>query len=265
MKKAIASLFVIIFVALLVGCSTVPIVGRRQISLIPPNQMIAQSAVGYRNVIAEGPLSSNRQQTEMVRRVGRRIAAAVELYFRELGQEDALAGFEWEFNLIDQDVPNAWCMPGGKVAFYSGILPYTKDETGIAVVMGHEVAHAVAGHGRERASHQLLQMGGGYLTSVLSRDSEYQEAIMQVYGLGTQLGGILPFSRLHESEADRLGLIFMAMAGYDPGASIGFWQRMAAANPDAPPEFLSTHPADNTRIRRLRQYLAEARDYYRPR
>jgi predicted Zn-dependent protease len=263
MKKTVASLFVLACVVLLAGCSTVPIVGRKQVSLIPPDQMIAQSAVGYREVIAEGPLSANKKKVEQVNRVGGRIAAAVEQYFREQGQVEVLDGFEWEFHLIEEDVPNAWCMPGGKVAFYTGILPYTKDETGMAVVMGHEVAHAVAGHGRERASHQLLQMGGGYLASLLSQKSEYHEAIMQVYGLGTQVGGILPFSRLHESEADRLGLIFMAMAGYDPNAVVGFWQRMAAANSAAPPEFLSTHPADDTRIRQLRAYMPEAMGYYR--
>jgi predicted Zn-dependent protease len=226
--------------------------------------MIAQSAASYRGVVAEGPLSTNRQETEQVRRVGQRIAAAVEQYFRDQGQSDQLKGFEWEFNLIEKDEPNAWCMPGGKVVFYTGILPYTQDEVGMAVVMGHEVAHAIAGHGAERVSHQMIQQGGGYLASFFSKESDYHEAIMQVYGLGTQVGGILPFSRLHESEADRLGLIFMAMAGYDPNAAVGFWQRMAAGNSGAPPEFLSTHPSDETRIRKLRGCLPEAMEYYHP-
>lgn len=246
------------------GCSTVPITGRRQVSLIPANQMIAQSALGYREVVAEGPLSTNQGQVELVRRVGQRIAGAVERYFSVRGESELLAGFEWEFNLIDKDEPNAWCMPGGKVAFYTGILPFTQDEAGLAVVMGHEVAHAVAGHGRERASHQLLQQGGGLLASYLSRESDYHGAILQVYGLGSQVGAILPFSRLHESEADRLGLIFMAMAGYHPEAAVGFWQRMAAGKSGSPPEFLSTHPADETRIRKLRELLPEALEYYEP-
>ncbi|MEN8256227.1 MAG: M48 family metallopeptidase [Verrucomicrobiota bacterium] len=265
MKRTVLAFITLVSLSVLSGCSTVPIIGRKQMSLIPPGQMIVQSAASYREVVSEGPLSTNLEQTETVRRVGRRISAAVEQYFRDQGQMEPLAGFDWEFNLIEEDVPNAWCMPGGKVAFYTGILPFTKDETGIAVVMGHEVAHAVAGHGRERASHQLLQQGGGYLASIFTSESDYHEAIMQVYGLGTQIGGILPFSRLHESEADQLGLVFMAMAGYDPNAAVGFWQRMAAANSGAPPEFLSTHPADETRIRKLREYLPEAMQYYQPR
>ena len=261
MKKAILAFVALVFIS---GCSTVPITGRKQVSLVPPAQMVAQSAASYRGVIAEGPLSTNKQQTEQLRRVGQRISVAVEQYFRDKGQSDQLKGFEWEFNLIEKNEPNAWCMPGGKVAFYTGILPFTQDEAGMAVVMGHEVAHAIAGHGAERVSHQMLQQGGGFLASFLSKDSDYHAAIMQVYGLGTQVGGILPFSRLHESEADRLGLIFMAMAGYDPNAAVGFWQRMAAGNSGAPPEFLSTHPSDETRIRKLRGCLPEAMEYYHP-
>ena len=246
------------------GCTTAPITGRKQVKLVSDTAMIAQSAESYREVIAEGPLSTNLRQTEQVRRVGRRIAAAVETYFRDQGRPELVNGFDWEFNLIDQDVPNAWCMPGGKVAFYTGILPFTQDEAGLAVVMGHEIAHAVVGHGAERVSHQMIQEGGGHLLSMFSKDTDYHQAIMEVYGLGSQLGGILPYSRLHESEADRLGLIFMAMAGYDPQASIGFWSRMAASGSGAPPEFLSTHPSDETRIRELRRHMPEAMGYYRP-
>ncbi|MCF7816284.1 MAG: M48 family metallopeptidase [Kiritimatiellales bacterium] len=264
MKRSIQTLVLLVVVVVASGCSTVPITGRKQVLLVPSEQMIAQSATSYRGVVAEGPLSTNRQQTEQVRRVGQRIAAAVEQYFRDQGHPEQLKGFEWEFNLIEKNEPNAWCMPGGKVAFYTGILPYTQDEAGIAVVMGHEVAHAIAGHGAERVSHQMIQQGGGYLTSFLSKDSDYHDAILQVYGLGSQVGGILPFSRLHESEADHMGLIFMAMAGYDPNAAVGSWQRMAAGGSGAPPEFLSTHPSDETRIRKLRGYLPEAMQYYRP-
>ena len=252
-----------VLLVILVGCTTAPITGRRQIKLVSERQMIAQSAASYGTVIAEGPLSTDKQQVELVQQVGERIAAAVELYFKNQGQSELLAGFDWEFNLIDKDVPNAWCMPGGKVAFYTGILPYTQDEAGLAVVMGHEIAHAVVGHGTERVSHHLLQAGIGGLLGYATKDSEYQEAIMLTYGVGTHIGGILPYSRLHENEADRLGLIFMAMAGYDPNAAIGFWQRMAASDSAAPPEFLSTHPADETRIRKMRQYMPEAMEYYR--
>ncbi|VGO20726.1 M48 family metallopeptidase [Pontiella sulfatireligans] len=264
MKKAHAGIVGCILAAALWGCSTVPITGRKQLKLVPEAQMISESAASYGEVVAQGPLSTNKQQTEQVRRVGQRISAAVEQYFRDRGQSELLAGFSWEFNLIDEDVPNAWCMPGGKVAFYTGILPYTQNDAGIAVVMGHEIAHAVAGHGTERVSHQLLQQGGSYVAAYLSQESEYRDAIMQAYGLTTQMGGILPYSRLHESEADQMGLVFMAMAGYNPEAAIGFWQRMSAGNPDAPPEFLSTHPSDEKRIRKLRQFMPEAMQYYRP-
>ena len=249
---------------LVAGCSTVPITGRKQVKLISDATMVAQSAASYKEVIAEGPLSTDRRNTEMVRRVGRRISVAVERYLAEKNQSALINGFEWEFNLIDKDEPNAWCMPGGKVAFYAGILPYTKDEAGLAVVMGHEVAHAVVGHGAERVSHQMIQQGGGLLLSAMSEESEYHDAILQVYGIGSQLGGILPYSRLHESEADRLGLIFMAMAGYDPHAAVDFWSRMAASGAGKPPEFLSTHPSDSRRIRQIQVHLPEALQYYQP-
>lgn len=260
MKNAV----LFILVAMLTGCSSVPITGRKQVKLVSDAQMVAQSASSYNEVIAKGPLSTNRQQTEQMQRVGKRISAAVEQYLSEQNQLALIEGFVWEFNLIDEDIPNAWCMPGGKVAFYTGILPYTKDETGIAVVMGHEIAHAVVGHGAERVSHQILQQGGGYLVSFFSKESDYHEAFMQAYGLGSQYLGILPYSRTHESEADHLGLIFMAMAGYNPEAAVGFWQRMGASNPNAPLEFFSTHPSDETRIRALRAQMPEALKYYRP-
>lgn len=262
MNRIVLSL--VLITVTLTGCSTAPITGRKQVRLVSDSVMIAESAASYREVIAEGPLSANRQQAEQVRRVGQRISAAVERYFAQQNQSDLLADFTWEFNLIDKDEPNAWCMPGGKVAFYTGILPFTRDETGIAVVMGHEIAHAVAGHGAERVSHQMIQQGGGYLLNVFTRNSDYHGAIMEVYGVGSQLGGILPYSRLHESEADRLGLIFMAMAGYDPSAAVGFWSRMAAAGAEKPPEFMSTHPSDERRIREIREHLPEAMQYYQP-
>lgn len=247
------------------GCSTVPITGRKQLSLVSDAQLIPESAASYEEVIKKGPLSENRQQAEMIRRVGERISAAVELYFSERGRADVTAGFEWEFNLIEDDVPNAWCMPGGKVAFYTGILPYTQDEAGAAVVMGHEIAHAIARHSNERVSHQIAAAGGGIFTSWMAEDSEYHDAIMAAYGIGVQVGGILPYSRLHESEADHMGLIFMAMAGYNPEAAVGFWQRMAEAGGEKPPEFLSTHPSDETRVREIRELLPEAMKHYQPR
>lgn len=246
------------------GCTTTPITGRKQVKLVSDAQMVAQSATSYREVIAEGPLSTDQYKVRQVKQVGARISAAVEQYLKDTNQQYLIAGFEWEFNLIDQDIPNAWCMPGGKVAFYTGILPYCADETGIAVVMGHEIAHAVVGHGAERVSHQMIQQGGGLIASWLGSKTDYQEAIVTAYGLGSQIGAVLPYSRLHESEADHLGLIFMAMAGYNPEAAIGFWQRMEASNPNSPPEFLSTHPSGSSRIQALREHLPEAREYCNP-
>ncbi|MDF7825623.1 M48 family metallopeptidase [Pontiellaceae bacterium B12227] len=264
MKKAITVSGVLALIFFATGCSTVPITGRKQLNLVSDAQLIPQSAASYEEVIKEGPLSTNPQQTEMIRRVGQRISVAVEQYFADQGRPEVVNGFEWEFNLIEQDVPNAWCMPGGKVAFYTGILPFTQDETGVAVVMGHEVAHAIARHSNERVSHQMLQQGGGMLTAWFSSESEYHEAIMAAYGLGTQYLAVLPYSREHESEADHMGLIFMAMAGYNPEAAVGFWQRMGAAGGQKPPEFLSTHPSDSTRVREIRELMPEAMKYYQP-
>jgi predicted Zn-dependent protease len=255
-------LFILLFA--ITGCSTVPLTGRKQPPMPPVEYMVQQSELSYQQVLEEGNLSTDPRQTEQLQRVGGRIAEAVELFMVQNNMADRVDDFKWEFNLIDEDIPNAWCMPGGKVAFYTGILPFTKDETGMAVVMGHEIAHAVARHGSERLAYQVGQQGFGALLSWGTQDSDYHDAYMQLYGIGTQVGFILPYSRTHESEADRMGLIFMAMAGYNPEAAISFWQRMAASNPDAPPEFLSTHPSDETRIRRLREHMPEALRYYRP-
>jgi predicted Zn-dependent protease len=252
---------------LLAACATVPITGRRQLSLVPDSQMNSMSFTQYDQVLAESKLSKDAAATAQVRRVGVKIQGAVERYFQQQGQSQQLEGYAWDFNLIDSDQVNAWCMPGGKVAFYSGILPVCKDETGIAVVMGHEVAHAIAKHGGERLSQQMaLQLGGVALSEAMrSKPEQTRELWMGAFGLGAQVGIMLPFSRQHESEADRLGLIFMAMAGYDPRVAPKFWERMAANGAGAPPEFLSTHPSDATRIRQLNEYLAEALPYYQAR
>ena len=256
--------FVSALILVLFGCSTVPITGRKQPPMPPESYMVAQSTLSYQQVLSESTLAKDPQQVAQLNRVGLRISGAVDEFLKMNGMDARVKDFHWEFNLIDEDVPNAWCMPGGKVVFYTGILPFTQDETGMAVVMGHEIAHAVARHGSERITYQMGQQGIGALLSWGTQDSDYHETYMQLYGYGSQLGVILPYSRTHESEADRLGLIFMAMAGYDPHAAIAFWQRMAAGNSEAPPEFLSTHPADQTRIRKLRESMPEAMEYYRP-
>ena len=241
--------------AVLVSCSTVPITGRKQLNLIPGSTMLSMSAQQYGEFLQTNNLSTNAQQVDMVRRVGNNIKGAVERYFAQKGMSNQLKGYAWEFNLVESKDVNAWCMPGGKVVVYTGLLPVTQTEAGLAVVMGHEVAHAIAEHGNERMSQGLLtQMGGIALSEALAtKPAETRALYMTAFGLGAQVGVLLPFSRTHESEADRLGLIFMAMAGYDPNEAVTFWQRMAASKGgQAPPEFLSTHPSDATRIGDIR-------------
>ncbi len=248
------------------ACKRVAVTGRSQLALIPESQLIAMSNEQYAEVIKTGPLSTNTAQVEMIKRVGNTIKAAVEKYMADQGRLKELEGYNWEFNLIKNDTTvNAWCMPGGKVAFYTGIIPVCIDEAGIAVVMGHEVAHAIAHHGNERMSQGLLAQGGAVAGSIVlsSKSPATQQLFQQAYGAGTQLGVLLPFSRKQESEADKMGLVFMAMAGYDPHVAIEFWKRMSAlSGGQAPPEFMSTHPADARRVADLQAYLPEALKYY---
>lgn len=246
------------------ACSSVAVTGRKQLNLVPNSEIIPMSNQQYREVITKGPLSNNQEQTQMVKRVGVKIEKAVEEYMASKGATADLAGFEWEFNLIeDPKTVNAWCMPGGKVAFYTGIMPICKDEAGIAVVMGHEVAHAIANHGRERISQQILaQYGLSTLGAVMGQNpTAGQELLMQAVGAGTNLG-MLKFSREHESEADRIGLIFMTMAGYDPNSAPAFWERMTEqSGGQEPPEFMSTHPSHSSRIKDLKGWIPEALSY----
>ncbi|GAB3635005.1 M48 family metallopeptidase [Hymenobacter arcticus] len=249
------------------GCTTVPITGRRQLSLVSDSEMNTLAITQYKQTLGEAKLSTNAAEVAEVRRVGQRISQAVELYFKQQGQSAQLEGYQWEFNLIDDPkTVNAWCMPGGKVAVYSGILPLTKDETGLAVVMAHEISHAVAKHGAERMSDQLAaQVGGAALSTALSQNpTATKNLFQQAVGMGTQVG-LLKFSRRQESEADHLGLIFMAMAGYNPSGAVPFWERMAAQSQSNTPEFLSDHPADATRIADIQAQLPEALKYYKPR
>jgi len=249
----------------LTACSTVPITGRSQLNLIPGSSMMSMSYQQYDTFLKEHKLSADKEQTAMVKRVGARLQDAVERYFKAGSMSGFLADYRWEFNLVEDKQVNAWCMPGGKVVVYTGILPLTKGDAGLAVVVGHEIAHAVAQHGNERMSQELLsQFGGAALGEALaSRPEATKQLWMTMYGVGVQYGAIMPYSRLQESEADRLGLIFMAMAGYDPNEAIAFWQRMAAQKGgQSPPEFLSTHPSDATRIENIRRLIPEASRYY---
>ncbi|MFO8002372.1 MAG: M48 family metallopeptidase [Marinilabilia sp.] len=259
------SIFVfLLIVGFIAACTTVPITGRKQLNLLPESEMMSMSLTQYQQFLKDNQLSDNEEQTEMVKRVGNNIASAVELYFEEQGMSKRIDNFQWEFNLIEDETPNAWCMPGGKVVFYTGILPITQDETGLAVVMGHEIAHAVARHGNERMSQEMsVQLGGAALSAAIDEKPDQTKNIyMAAYGLGSQVAYQLPYSRTHESEADQLGLIFMAMAGYNPREAVDFWQRMSEIGGQKPPEFLSTHPADETRVKKLREFMPEAMKYY---
>jgi predicted Zn-dependent protease len=253
------------FLAVLMACSTVPITERRQLSLIPQESVLQASFQQYGQFIQENELSDDTQMTRLVEQVGTDIQHAVEAYFREEGIADQLEGYKWEFNLVKGDQKNAFAMPGGKVVIFEGIMEIAEDEGGLATIMGHEIAHAVAGHGNERMSQQLAtQLGGMALMVALSeRPSQTQQLWMAAFGAGAQVGFLLPYSRMHESEADRLGLIFMAMAGYNPEHAVDFWQRMAAEKEGpSPPEFVSTHPADQTRIRQIQEWMPEAMAFY---
>ncbi len=248
-------------------CATVPITGRKQLSFIPDSTILSMSFQQYDDFLKSNKLSTNKQQTQMVKKVGARIQKAVEQYFAERNRSSELQNYNWEFNLVEGEEINAWCMPGGKVVVYTGILPVTKDETGLAVVMGHEIAHAIAGHGKERMSQSLLtEIGSMALMKALEEKPEQTKQLwMAAVGAGAQYGVLLPYSRLHENEADELGLNFMAMAGYDPSKAVDFWQRMAVGKKgQAPPEFLSTHPSDETRIKKIKEALPEAMKYYKP-
>ncbi|OWP63344.1 peptidase M48 [Hymenobacter amundsenii] len=250
------------------ACSTVPITGRRQLSLVSEPEMIQMAAQEYQKVLATSQVVNSGAQAAMVKRVGQRIEQAVQQYFAQQGQSAQLEGYQWEFNLIQDDKQqNAWAMPGGKTAVYTGILPITQDENGLAVVMAHEIAHAVARHGSERMSQQMATQGlGGVVSAAVGQNpSATQNVFMQAVGAGASLG-LLKYGRNQESEADHLGLIFMAMAGYNPDGAVQFWQRMdSRENQAAPPEFLSTHPSNGTRIADIQKELPEARKYYKPR
>lgn len=259
-----AALVILAAGALFDACSTVPVTGRSQLNLVSSADMLAMSVAEYDAFLKSHKIvPGSDPRTVRVKSVGGKIRSAVEQYFRQ--NNLSLDGYAWEFNLVENAEKNAWCMPGGKVMVYTGILPLTASEAGLAVVMGHEIAHAVAEHGDERMSQGLVaQLGGLALSQALSqKPQQTQELWMTAFGVGVQYGALLPFSRTQEREADRLGLIFMAMAGYDPNEAIPFWERMAGANQGQPPEFMSSHPSDASRIAGIREYIPEAMRYYK--
>lgn len=257
-------LLAVLVAVVMLQCATVPITGRKQLLIYPESEMVQMSLTSYNDFLKENKMSKNMQQTKQVKEVGHKIAAAVESYLKSKGQEAQIAGFNWEFNLVESKEMNAWCMPGGKVVFFEGIMPVCKTDAGIAVVMGHEIAHAVAHHGNERMSQQLLIQAGSAAAAYAVKDKPetVQTLFGTAVGVGSNLGVILPFSRKHETEADKLGLIFMTIAGYDPQEAVDFWTRMAAASAgQKQPEFISTHPSDEHRIENLKAAIAEALQY----
>jgi predicted Zn-dependent protease len=263
MKKLLNYTILLVFI---LGCTKVPISNRKQLNLLPEGTLLEMSYSQYGKFLSEKPpLPLSDPRAALVKKVGDNIAVAAELYLKKNKQTHRVKGFQWEFNTVDDNTVNAWCMPGGKVVFYTGIIDVCQDETGIAVVMGHEVAHAIARHGNERMSQQMaLQMGGLTIAAAMQEKPEFtQNIFLASYGVGSTLGA-LKFSRTHESEADKMGLIFMAKAGYDPNKAVDFWERMAALGGGAPPEFLSTHPSHETRVSELKKFMPEALKYYNP-
>jgi predicted Zn-dependent protease len=264
MKKGVFLVFALTIAA--IACQKVPITGRKQVSLINEREMIGMSLTSYKEFLAKNPpVPASDANARMVKKIGVDMQRAVETFMKDKGLAKRLEGYQWEFNLVNENSVNAWCMPGGKVVVYSGLLPVTQTEGALACVMGHEIAHAVARHGNERMSQGLLvQVGGIALSVAVSEKPQLtQDLFLQSYGITSQLG-MLKYSRTHESEADKMGLIFMAIAGYDPTEAISFWERMAkASGGNAPPEILSTHPSDDTRIADIKAFLPEAMKYYK--
>ncbi len=266
MKKIIiTAVSIAVLSTLLWACHKNAITGRRALTLIPESEMMNMSFSQYDQFLTENkPMPDTDERVKMVKRCGGRIQKAVETYYADKGLSKELDGFQWTFNVVDENTVNAWCMPGGKVVVYTGLLPVTQDEQSLAVVMGHEIAHAIARHGNQRMSQgMLVQFGGAALSVALSQKPQAtQQLFMQSFGVGSQLG-MLSYSRKHETEADKMGLVFAAMGGYNPEAAVGFWERMAASGGQKPPEILSTHPSDARRIADLKAFMPEAKKYFK--
>ncbi len=266
MKKSILSFFALTLV--ITSCTTNAVTGRKQLSLLPESQLQQMAVTEYQTFLSQNKVvsSSANKDAEMVNRVGNRIANAITAYYSKQGKGNILEGYKWEFNLVDSKEVNAWCMPGGKVVVYTGLLPITQNEAALAIVLGHEITHAVAHHGNERMSQAMLAQGLGVAGDILTNGNQKVNSIFNnTYGIGAQLGVLLPNSRKQEYEADHLGLNFAAMAGYNPREAIPFWQRMSqAGGGQKPAEFLATHPSDENRIAKLEGYMNEALKYYTP-
>lgn len=247
---------IICLITLYLSCATNPFTGNKTLALVPNSELFPTSFAQYNQFLSENKVVKSTANAEMITRVGQRIAAASERWLDANGYKGYLKDYKWEYNLVEDKTVNAWCMPGGKIVFYTGILPIAENETAIATIMGHEVAHALANHGQQRMSSGVLQQIGAVGVGVATSDksSEAQQAWMQAYGIGTTVGVMLPFSRNHETQADEIGIKLMAIAGYNPDEAAELWKRMKAnSGGQAPPEFLSTHPSSDSRISNLNQ------------
>ncbi|HHB77677.1 MAG TPA: M48 family peptidase [Saprospiraceae bacterium] len=256
MLKRISAFLVVI--VLLSACKTVPFTGRKQVNFMPNSQLFPMAFEQYEGFLKEHPLSNNKTDANRIKTIGTRIVDATQRYLNANRHKDYLKDYKWEFNLVHDPQKNAWCMPGGKVVVYDGILDVCQTDAGIATVMGHEIAHALANHGGERMSQGMLQQLGQVGVNVATRNESEKNRMlwMTAYGLGSQVGVMLPFSRKQESEADEIGLLLMTMAGYDPNEALKFWERMEKmSGGQAPPEILSTHPANKTRIENIRRLI----------
>ncbi|MBU1044716.1 MAG: M48 family metallopeptidase [Candidatus Omnitrophica bacterium] len=248
------------------GCASVPITGRKQFVMIPAAELNVQAAESYRNILSQSVLSNDPKKLERVSRIGKKIALAAEDFLKQNGQAYKISEYKWEFNLVEEDdTLNAFCLPGGKVVVYTGIMKLADNDNALAVVIAHEIAHAIANHGAERMSQILLAQFGQKTLSAATKESSQstKEFLDLAYGLGANLGIVLPYSRLHENEADHIGLILMAKAGYDPTAAIVFWEKMQKQSGNKTPEFLSTHPLAQTRIDNIKAILPKALEYYK--
>lgn len=260
-------LIICALVTTVVACTRNAITGRNQLALLSETELQSMAAQEYQQFLSQNRVvsASANKDAEMVRRVGQRLTSAITEYYTKKGLASELQGYNWEYNLIDSKDANAWAMPGGKIVVYTGLLPITQNEAALAVVIGHEITHAIARHGNERMSQAMVTQGIGAVGGVLTSGNEQVSNIFNaVYGPGAQIGYLLPNSRKQELEADRYGLIFTALAGYNPQEAIPLWERMAQGGGERPPEFLSTHPSEGTRIERLRELMPEALKYYKP-
>jgi predicted Zn-dependent protease len=246
----------------LAGCTKTPFTGRKALHLVPESDLQAMSAQQYAQFLSENEVSQDKRLVGEVRGIGERIAVAAQVYYDANGQADRLNGFDWQFNVVDSPEVNAFCMPGGKVVVFTGLLPIAGDIDSLAIVMGHEIAHALAGHGNERMSQELMAQAGGTALAVAVRKQpvQTQQAFMAAFGAGATVGVLLPFSRTHEAEADEIGLYLSTIAGYNPNAAGPLWERMASGG-ETPPEFLSTHPDPLERAKVLRELVPKALEY----